>query len=101
MASASPIAFTILLMVMSTVLLPLFWCFLAGWQQKHLLSGLFRFSLVALLSLLLPWLVLYFGREVSAKYSMIFLLIAPYFNIFLFLVVLCITAFKITKKHSS
>ncbi len=98
MASASPVAFVILVAMVGAVLLPLLWWGLALWQWKYKLRGLSKISLVLSIMPILSVLVLYNGKEISAKYSVILFSATPFISSFLLVVILGLTVYKVLKS---
>jgi len=99
MASAAPVAFVILVAMAGAILLPLLWWFLAFWQRKYKLAGLFKLSIVLSIMPILSVLALHYGKEISAKYSLIFFSVTPFVSFFLLIVLLIITIYK-TRNRS-
>lgn len=95
MASASPVAFVILVAMVGAVLLPLLWWGLALWQWKYKLPGLSKISMVLSIMPILSVLALHYGKELSAKYSVIFFSVTPFISSFLLVVIFSLTVYKV------
>jgi hypothetical protein len=93
-ASASPVALIIFIAMVGSILIPLLWWLLAFWQRKLRLTGLSNCSIALSAIPILSILGLFYGKSVSAKYSVIFFSIAPFVSTFLLIVILILTISK-------
>ena len=88
MASASPVAFVILVGMAGAILLPILWWCLAFWQRKHNLNRLSKLSMVLSIIPILSVFALHYGKEISAKYSVIFFSATPFVSSLLLIVLM-------------
>ncbi|HEY7885379.1 MAG TPA: hypothetical protein VIC08_10570 [Cellvibrionaceae bacterium] len=95
MASVAPVAFVILVAMAGAILLPLLWWVLALWQRKNKLLGLFKISMILSIIPIFSVLALYYGKEFSAKYSVIFFALTPFISAFLLAAVFGVTVNKV------
>jgi hypothetical protein len=95
MASASPVTFVILVAIIGAVLLPLLWWGLALWQRKYKLHGLSKISMVLSIMPILSVLSLQYGKEISAKYSMIIFSATPFVSVFLLVTIVGFSVYKV------
>ena len=94
MASAYPIAVLMIIALAGAVVLPPLYWLLAFWQRKLGLQKLFKFSLALSTLPVFSLLFLFFGKEISAKYSVLLFFTAPVFCIFALIVIIVITSVK-------
>jgi len=101
MGSAYPIGVLIIIAVVSAVVLPVLWLFLAYWQRKRKLLSLSNVSMMLSLLPVLIFLALYYGKYISAKYSFIFFSVSPFLNILAFIVLFAYTIYKVRSYNGS
>lgn len=95
MASVAPVALVVFVAMVGAVLLPLLWWGLALWQRKYKLRGLFRVSMILSVTPIFSVLSLYYGKEFSAKYSLLFFTLTPFVNALLLVMVFFVTIHKV------
>jgi hypothetical protein len=98
MASASPVVFVLFVAMAGAILLPILWWCLAFWQRKHKLSGLSKLSMLLSIIPILSASVLHYGKEISAKYSLIFFSVTPFISFLLLIVLFVLTIYKARNK---
>ena len=92
-------AVLIFLAMAGTVVLPLFWWLLAFWQWKNRLVGFFYASISLSLMPICSWLLLYYGKEVSAKHAMIIFSLLPFVNIITLIFLVVVTIVKVRNRR--
>ena len=83
MASASPVAIIILIGMVGVIFLPMLWCCLAFWQKKRGLKALSRLSMMLSTIPILSVFGLFYGKEISANFLLIFFSVTPFISLFL------------------
>ena len=99
MASASIVVFFIVVAMAGAILLPLLYWFLAFWQRKRKLIGLSNLSMVLSILPILSFSALYYGKEISAKYFLIFFSVTPFVSSLLLIVLLALTVYKARNRN--
>ena len=100
MASTYPLAVIIVFSLVCVVILPLLWLVLAMWQRRCGLLVSSRVSIVLSMMPIISILGLYYGKEISAKYSVIFFAVSPFISVLALGTLFLITIFNVRSQNA-
>jgi len=95
MASTNPVAMFLMLALLGLCILSVVWLSMAYWQKRSHLNKLSKLSVLLSITPILSFVILYFGKAILSKFSVIVFFITPVLNIILIFTILFITILKV------